>query len=124
MTKPWTSVAVMMLEEEGRLVLTDPVSKFLPQLKGLQVADATGKLAPAAREMSIQDLLRHTSGLTYGSRTTNYFVKDAYKKADVDARELTNAELIERLAKVPLVHQPARRGNTAARRMCWGAWSK
>jgi CubicO group peptidase (beta-lactamase class C family) len=106
MTKPWTSVAIMMLEEEGRLVLTDPVSKFLPQLKGLQVADASGKLMPAAREITIQDLLRHTSGLTYGARTTNYFVKDAYKKADVDARELTNADLIERLAKVPLVHQP------------------
>jgi CubicO group peptidase (beta-lactamase class C family) len=106
MTKPWTSAAIMMLEEEGRLVLTDPVSKFLPQLKGLQVADATGKLTPAAREMTIQDLLRHTSGLTYGARTTNYFVKDAYRKADVDARELTNAELIDRLAKVPLVHQP------------------
>jgi CubicO group peptidase (beta-lactamase class C family) len=106
MTKPWTSVATMMLMEEGRLVLTDPVWKFLPQLKGLQVIDATGKLMPAAREMTIQDLLRHTSGLTYGGRTTNYFVKDAYKKADVDARELTNAELIDRLAKVPLVHQP------------------
>jgi CubicO group peptidase (beta-lactamase class C family) len=106
MTKPWTSLAIMMLEEEGRLVLTDPVSKFLPQLKGLQVADATGRVMPAAREMTIQDLLRHTSGLAYGARTTNYFVKDAYRKADVDARELTNAELIDRLAKVPLVHQP------------------
>jgi CubicO group peptidase (beta-lactamase class C family) len=106
MTKPWTSLAIMMLEEEGRLVLTDQVSKFLPQLKGLQVADATGRVMPAAREMTIQDLLRHTSGLAYGARTTNYFVKDAYRKADVDARELTNAELIDRLAKVPLVHQP------------------
>jgi CubicO group peptidase (beta-lactamase class C family) len=106
MTKPWTSVAIMMLEEEGRLVLTDPVSKYLPQLKGLQVADSTGKLVPAAREMTIQDLLRHTSGLTYGGRTTNYFVKDMYKKVDVDGREHTNAELIDKLAKVPLVHQP------------------
>ena len=106
MTKPWTSVAIMMLEEEGRLVLTDPVSKFLPQLKGLQVADASGVLTPARREMTIQDLLRHTSGLTYGARTTTLAVKEAYKKADVDARELTNAELIDRLAKVPLMHHP------------------
>src|SRR5262249_56860581 len=60
----------------------------------------------AAREMTIHALLRHTSGLTYGGRTTNYFVKDAYKKADVDSRDLTNAELIDRLAKAPLVHQP------------------
>ena len=106
MTKPWTSVAIMMLEEEGRLVLTDPASKYLPQLKGLQVADATGKLMPAAREMTIQDLLRHTSGITYGARTTNYFVKDAYRKHDVDAREHSNADLIDKLAKVPLVHHP------------------
>ena len=106
MTKPWTSVAIMMLEEEGRLVLSDPVSKFLPQLKGLQVADGTGKLVPAAREMTIQDLLRHTSGLAYGSRTTNPVVKDAYKKEEVDARDLTNADLIDRLAKVPLAHHP------------------
>ena len=106
MTKPWTSVAIMMLQEEGRLVLSDPASKFLPPLKGLKVADATGTLTPAAREMTIQDLLRHTSGLTYGARTTNPVVKDAYKKEQVDARDLTNAELIERLAKVPLVHQP------------------
>ena len=106
MTKPWTSVAIMMLQEEGRLVLSDPVSKFLPALKGLQVADASGTLVPAAREMTIQDLLRHTSGLTYGGRTTNPVVKEAYRREDVDSRDLTNAELVERLAKVPLAHHP------------------
>ena len=106
MTKPWTSVAIMMLQEEGRLVLSDPVSKFLPQLKSLQVADAKGTLVPASRQMTIQDLLRHTSGLTYGSRTTNATVKDAYREHLVDARDLTNAELIDRLAKVPLAHHP------------------
>ena len=114
MTKPVTSVAIMMLQEEGRLVLNDPVSKFLPQLTKLQVAvekkDASGQptleLMPAQREITIHDLLRHTSGFTYGGRTTNLTVKEAYAREGVDARDLTNAELVDRLAKVPLAHQP------------------
>ena len=114
MTKPVTSVAIMMLQEEGRLVLSDPVSKFLPQLTKLQVAvekkDGSGQttvqLVPAQREITIQDLLRHTSGFTYGNRTTNATVKEAYAREGVDARDLTNAELVDRLAKVPLAHQP------------------
>jgi CubicO group peptidase (beta-lactamase class C family) len=115
MTKPMTSVAVMMLQEEGRLVLTDPVSKFLPQLAKLQVAverkdPGTGQitfdLVPTAREMTIQDLLRHTSGLAYGSRTGNARVKELYAKERIDAHDLTNAELVDRLAKVPLAHHP------------------
>jgi CubicO group peptidase (beta-lactamase class C family) len=115
MTKPMTSVAIMMLEEEGRLVLTDPVSQFLPQLSRLQVAaekkdpgtgQTTVELVPAQREITIQDLLRHTSGFAYGRRTTNATVKAAYARAGVDARELSNAELVDRLAGVPLAHQP------------------
>jgi len=75
MSKPLTSVAVMMLVEEGKIQLEDQVSVYLPEFKNLQVgvekvnAD-TGKpelsLEPARRQMTIQDLLRHTSGLTYG----------------------------------------------------------
>ena len=115
MTKPITSVAVMMLQEQGRLVLTDPVSKFLPQLAHLQVAvekkdpstgQTTVELVPAQREITIQDLLRHTSGFTYGARTTNAAVKEAYARAGVDSRDLSNAELVDRLATVPLAHQP------------------
>ena len=115
MTKPITSVAVMMLQEQGRLVLTDPVSKFLPQLARLQVAverkdPSTGQtvveLVPAQHEITIQDLLRHTSGFTYGARTTNAAVKEAYARAGVDSRDLSNAELVDRLATVPLAHQP------------------
>jgi CubicO group peptidase (beta-lactamase class C family) len=115
MTKPITSVAVMMLQEQGRLVLTDPVSKFLPQLAHLQVAvekkdpstgQTTVELVPAQREITIQDLLRHTSGFTYGARTTNAAVKEAYARAGVDSRDLSNAELVDRLASVPLAHQP------------------
>ena len=115
MTKPITSVAIMMLQEQGRLVLTDPVSKFLPQLAHLQVAvekkdpssgQTTVELVPAQREITIQDLLRHTSGFTYGARITNAAAKEVYARTGVDARDLSNAELVDRLATVPLVHQP------------------
>ena len=115
MTKPFTSVAVMMLVEEGRLVLSDPVSKYLPQLANLQVSvprfdPDTGKavyaLVPAERQMTIQDLLRHTSGLVYGGFTGHAQVKELYAKAGVDWRDVSPTEQLERLAKVPLAHQP------------------
>src|SRR5216684_3988110 len=106
MTKPITSVAIMMLQEQGRIVLTDPVSKFLPQLAKLQVAvektdPATGKtvteLDPAQRDITIQDLLRHTSGFTYGMRVKNTAVREAYVQHGVDAVDITSAELIDRI---------------------------
>jgi CubicO group peptidase (beta-lactamase class C family) len=123
MTKPLVSVAAMMLVEDGRIVLTDPVSKFLPEFSRLQVSvpkvDATfGRVTyssvPAEREPTVQDLLRHTSGLAYGEITVNQPVKDAYAKAGVfnpqglpyDARGVTPAEEVAQLAKAPLAHQP------------------
>jgi len=122
MTKPLVSVAAMMLVEDGKIELTDPVSKVLPAMKGLQVsvpkADAvfakmTYTLVPADREMTVQDLLRHTSGLAYGEITQNAPVKEAYAKAgiyktgiDYDARDLPPSEEVERISKAPLAHQP------------------
>ncbi|MGE5047935.1 MAG: serine hydrolase domain-containing protein [Deltaproteobacteria bacterium] len=121
MTKPLASVAAMILAEEGKIVLTDPVSKYLPAFAKMQVSvprvDATGRLTyetvPASREMTVQDLLRHTSGLAYGEITANAPVKDAYLKAGVmtadipyEARNVTPDEEIERLAKAPLAHNP------------------
>src|SRR5215469_7012627 len=123
MTKPLVSVAAMMLVEDGKIELTDPVSKFFPAFKGQQVsvARADGEFArttyttvPADREIIVQDLLRHTAGLAYGEITLNAPVREAYTKAglylagvrDYDARELTPAEEVERLAKAPLAHQP------------------
>ncbi|HEV8439634.1 MAG TPA: serine hydrolase domain-containing protein [Methylomirabilota bacterium] len=123
MTKPIVSVAAVMLMEEGRLVLTDPVSKFLPPLAKLQVSvpkvdpvfgRVTYTLVPAEREMTIQDLLRHTSGLAYGEITVNQPVKEGYAKAGAylptglpfDARGVTPAEQVEGLGKAPLAHQP------------------
>src|SRR5688572_26691553 len=114
MTKPFVSVATMMLMEEGRLVLSDPVSRYLPEFKGLQVgveqreADGSVKfeLEPVRREMMIQDLLRHTAGLTYGQFGPKTLVKAAYDKAGLSSPELTAPEFITRLSKLPLAHQP------------------
>jgi len=121
MTKPLASVAAMILAEEGRIVLTDPVSKYLPAFAKMQVSvpkvDATGRLTyetvPAAREMTVYDLLRHTSGLAYGEITANAPVKEAYAKAGVfqadfpyEARGIAPAEEVDRLAKAPLAHHP------------------
>src|SRR5262245_62096216 len=115
MTKPFTSVAAMMLMEEGKFVLTDPVSKFLPQLARREVStqrfdSATGKggyvVVAAEREMTIQDLLRHTSGLVYGGFTPNARVKELYEKNGVGWSDVTPDEQLERLARVPLAHHP------------------
>ncbi len=114
MTKPFASVAAMMLMEDGRFLITDPVSKFLPQLGRREVSvpqfdPATGKIGhvtvPAEREITIQDLLRHTSGIVYGS-TPNPRVSELYAKHGVTWSEVTPEEQLERLGKVPLAHQP------------------
>ena len=114
MTKPFTSVAAMMLVEDGKLTLADPVSKHLPQLANLKVAvakqDAEGKttytLVPAASAMTIQDLLRHTSGIVYGGFTPNPYIKEAYATNKVSWDDQTPEEQLDRLAKVPLAHHP------------------
>ena len=113
MTKPLVSVATMMLIEEGRLQLSDPVSRYLPELKGLKVGvekkDAAGQasleIVAAAREMTVYDLLRHTSGLTYGEFGKS-MVKDLYAKNGVNDRDHSNADLIKKLTTVPLMFQP------------------
>lgn len=118
MTKPLTSVAAMQLVEEGRLQLTDPVSKYLPAFTTMQVSvprkDAEGKvvgydLVPATRAMTVHDLLRHTSGLTYGQFTPHPAVKEAYDKAGLsgEIRDMSPAQFTDTLAKQPLVAQPS-----------------
>ena len=113
MTKPIVSVGAMLLVEDGTLLLTDPVSKWLPAFKDVKVSTATGEVA-AERPMTVQDLLRHTAGLPYGELTQNAAVKDALAKAglfkpgviEFDARDMTGAEQVERLSKIPLLYQP------------------
>ena len=114
MTKPIVTVAALSLYEEGRLLISDPVSKYFPPFAKLQVGveriDATGKTVlytvPLDREMTIQDLMRHTSGLTYGNRGTTQVHKLYPESSNVASQTLTGDELIDRLSKVPLLHQP------------------
>jgi CubicO group peptidase (beta-lactamase class C family) len=113
MSKPITSVAAMMLVEEGRLSLDEPLSKYIPSFAKVKVAvERTGEdgkpaidLVAPRRPISIQDLMRHTSGITYG-----FFGEGAVKKMYVDAHlfagDVDNAEFAERVAKLPLAYQP------------------
>src|SRR3989440_3688384 len=118
MSKPITSVAAMMLVDDGKLRLDDPVSKYIPAFTGVKVGvekrDENGKpvlaLEPVKRPMTIEDLLRHTSGLTYGFYGDSA-VRRLYAKADLFDGEVDNAEFVERIAKLPLAEQPGTRWN-------------
>ncbi|HUN53164.1 MAG TPA: serine hydrolase domain-containing protein [Candidatus Sulfotelmatobacter sp.] len=114
MTKPLTSVAVMLLAEEGRIDIGAPAALYLPEFADLKVGveridAATGKpalaLEPLRRPMTVQDLLRHTSGLTYGQFGRS-LVKQATVAANVMAPDQTLAEFVARLARLPLAYQP------------------
>jgi CubicO group peptidase (beta-lactamase class C family) len=108
MTKPIVSVAIMMLWEEGRFLLSDPIAKYLPELGSLKVAVARGAeidQVDAERPITIQDLLRHTSGLTYEFRG-NGPVHKMYMAARIYSRDQSNADQVATLAKLPLVNQP------------------
>ncbi len=115
MTKPIVSVAVMQMVEEGKLQVSDPVAKYLPEIGKMKVGvekTVDGKpvlqLSDPDRPMTVQDLLRHTSGLVYGSRGTN-LVNQAYIDAKIGDRANTNAEFVSKLAALPLKFQPGAR---------------
>jgi CubicO group peptidase (beta-lactamase class C family) len=114
MTKPITSVALMMLAEEGKIDLIAPVAQYLPEFKDVKIGaektdGSTGKIALAfedpKRPMTVQDLLRHTSGLVYGP-FGNSLVHQAYDKANLFDGRQTLAEFVTKLSKLPLAHQP------------------
>jgi CubicO group peptidase (beta-lactamase class C family) len=108
MTKPVVSVAAMMLLEEGRLLITDPVSKYVPAFANAGVGVANGDkldLAPLKRPITVQDLMRHTSGLTYGFTGASP-VQKLVKVANVADSDRTSAENVEAMAALPLMHQP------------------
>ena len=113
MSKPITTVAAMMLVEEGKLQLDDPLSKYIPAFADVKVGVETkgedGKmhldLVAAKRPITIQDLMRHTSGLTYGFFGEG-LVKKAYVDANLGAGDPDLAEFTDRLAKLPLAYQP------------------
>ncbi len=105
MTKPITSVALMMLYEHALFHLTDPVSKFIPKFKKVKVFVNEGELADLTREITIHDLLTHTAGLSYGDEEDTP-VDELYRQADVFNPQITLQEMIRRSSELPLVHQP------------------
>lgn len=116
MSKPITSVAAMMLVDDGKLSLDDPVAKYIPAFAnvkvGVEMSDESGKrplsLEPLRRPITIEDLLRHTSGLTYGFYGETA-VRKLYDKSDIYDGDFDNAIFVERLAKLPLADQPGTR---------------
>ena len=113
MSKPVTSVAAMMLVDDGKLKLDDPVSKYIPAFAnvkvGVETKDADGQVKlveePLRRPITIEDLLRHTSGLTYGFYGDSA-VRKLYAAADLFNGDADNAEFVERIAALPLAEQP------------------
>jgi CubicO group peptidase (beta-lactamase class C family) len=115
MTKPVTGVAALMLWEEGLLGLADPVERFLPQLGDRRVAVLNQRVlagqgpietVPAERSITMLDLMRHTSGLTYGGRGTTAVHPLYPGSSNIAGATLDSATFLERLAAAPLLYQP------------------
>jgi CubicO group peptidase (beta-lactamase class C family) len=113
MTKPVTSLAAMMLIDAGKLALDDPVAKYIPAFKDMKVkverTDSDGKqvleLVPARRQLTIMDLLRHTSGISYEYIGSDWLMKD-YARANLFDGDFDNREFAGRIARLPLARQP------------------
>ena len=113
MSKPITSVVAMQLIEEGKFSLDDPIAKYIPSFTNVKVGvekkaedgTSTLELVPPSRPPTILDLMRQTSGITYGFYGSSA-VRKAYAKADIYAGDFDNAEFAERIAKLPLAEQP------------------
>jgi CubicO group peptidase (beta-lactamase class C family) len=113
MTKPIVSVGIMMLLEEGHFLLSEPVAKFIPEFADQKVGvEHHGKLelVPLARPITIQDLLRHTSGITY-DHTGNGLVQQLYQQSRLRSRKISNAEHAALVASLPLMCQPGAEWN-------------
>jgi CubicO group peptidase (beta-lactamase class C family) len=117
-TKAITSAAIMILFEEGKLLLSDPVSKYIPSYKNqkvldkLNMADTTYTTVPATREITIKDLLTHTSGIGYamiGSRESNAIYAKNKLTAGIGGTNESLLEAMTRLGTLPLMHQPGQK---------------
>lgn len=107
MTKPLTSVAAMMLMEEGRLQLRDPIAQYLPELRDLKVLSPAGEVVAATRQPTVQDLLRHSSGFVYADAAPPS-IRDLYRQHNIEGREapIAGDEMLRRLGTIPLAFQP------------------
>jgi CubicO group peptidase (beta-lactamase class C family) len=113
MTKPIVSVGIMMLLEEGYFLLNDPVAKYIPEFSEQKVGVETNgrlELVPLKRPITIQDLLRHTSGIAY-EHTGNGLVQQLYQQSRVRSRKISNAEHAALIASLPLMCQPGTEWN-------------
>ena len=113
MTKPIVSLGIMMLLEDGHFLLNEPVAKFIPEFAKQKVGiEHNGRLELVAlqRPMTIQDLLRHTSGITY-DHTGNSMVQQLYQQSRQRSRKITNAEHAAMVAELPLICQPGAEWN-------------
>jgi len=112
MTKPMVAVAALQLYEHGRLLVDDPLAKYFPKFGDMQVAVLDAKKesiverVPAARKITIQDLFRHTSGLSYGASGTTPVHKMYPPSSNVTSRTFTGTEFLDRLSTLPLAFQP------------------
>ena len=113
MTKPMTTVGALMLYERGKILIDEPLAKYFPKFSTMRVAardaagEPTAETVPANRPITIQDLMRHTSGLIYGGRG-NTLVHKLYPAGSSDAaREYDGAAFMDKLASLPLLYQPA-----------------
>jgi CubicO group peptidase (beta-lactamase class C family) len=107
MTKPITTVALMMLYEQSLFQLRDPLSKFIPAFKMTKVWAGEGQLVDPAREITIYDLLTHTAGFSYGGyEETGIPVDKLYDEADLENAEIDNKEMVRRIAGLPLMYHP------------------
>src|SRR5262249_4857572 len=110
---PIVSIGIMMLVEEGHLLVDDPVTKFIPDFSKLRVGiehNGNLNLVPLLRPITVQDLLRHTSGLTTDN-TGNGLVQQLYKQAGLRNRKFTNADVVRMIAELPLICQPGAEWN-------------
>ncbi len=105
MTKPMVAVAALMLAEEGRLLLNDPVGNYLPALKDMTVAAVGSGTVPARRQPTLQDMLRHTAGVSYGNRGDTPLHR-LYSERLKSAADQTGDEFLAELGRLPLHFQP------------------
>lgn len=107
MTKPLVATATMMLVEQGKLNLNDPITKWLPELKDLKVETDAGDV-PLDRPIWVQDLLRHTAGFVYSGGTQSARIKKMYDELNIEARDedISADQMLKNLGQIPLAHQP------------------
>ncbi len=118
MSKPVTGVALMMLHEEGKFHLDDPVEKYIPEMADMQVfvREDGGELVtePADHPMTIRELMSHTGGIAYGSMASPDFIDQKYSEANIFDPDSSLEDLVTKIGKIPLKYQPGTKWNYSA----------